>query len=490
MKGDFSRETFDPQRHFSRVLMQQGRVQLDADWNEQVAIQLHLLRSLAADLIGPHGGPLGAFQVVPAAAPMKNDFVIGAGRYYVDGWLCQNEGHVGFRGAPPSLSPQPYYYAQFDGDPGSVLKAGSKYLVYLDVWERHVSYAETEGPIEAELRAPASLRELALGGPDTTTRAQTIWQVRVRELPNDGASPTNVAEWRKWVQARWNTFEQEWESPRRGFLKAEARTPTGDDRSPCAVPPESRYRGLENQLYRVEVHRGGLASDERLGGALKAGASFKWSRENGAVVFPIADIDGKTIRLDGWGRDGRFALSAGQWVEVIDDLAALHHRANPLRRVIDVDRDTLTVSLDAAPDASIDLSRHALLRRWDHRTRPAPKPEGPSVEPDNAVVVAEEKWIELEDGVRVWFDRWPDPAHPNQYRTGDYWLIPARTAIGDIVWPRQRTTSGGSVPALRSPHGVDHHFAPLAVVGFDTGGVASVLADLRRTIAPLGQPVP
>ena len=38
MKGDFSRITFDPKKHYSRVLMQQGRVQLDADWNEQAAI--------------------------------------------------------------------------------------------------------------------------------------------------------------------------------------------------------------------------------------------------------------------------------------------------------------------------------------------------------------------------------------------------------------------------------------------------------------------
>ena len=35
MKGDFSRETFDRARHYSAVLLQQGRVQLDADWNEQ-----------------------------------------------------------------------------------------------------------------------------------------------------------------------------------------------------------------------------------------------------------------------------------------------------------------------------------------------------------------------------------------------------------------------------------------------------------------------
>jgi hypothetical protein len=45
MKGDFSRDSFDPVKHFSRVLQQQGRVQLDADWNEQAAILLHYLRT-------------------------------------------------------------------------------------------------------------------------------------------------------------------------------------------------------------------------------------------------------------------------------------------------------------------------------------------------------------------------------------------------------------------------------------------------------------
>ena len=38
MSGDYSRQRFDPRKQFSAVLMQQGRVQLDADWNEQGAI--------------------------------------------------------------------------------------------------------------------------------------------------------------------------------------------------------------------------------------------------------------------------------------------------------------------------------------------------------------------------------------------------------------------------------------------------------------------
>ena len=52
MNGDLSRVTFDKINHYTRVVMQQGRVQLDADFNEQTAILLHYLQTLAADLIG------------------------------------------------------------------------------------------------------------------------------------------------------------------------------------------------------------------------------------------------------------------------------------------------------------------------------------------------------------------------------------------------------------------------------------------------------
>ena len=92
MKADLTRDTFYPFKHFTRVLMQQGRVQLDADLNEQVSILLHYLRTLAADLIGPAGGPDDtAFQISPITPPITNDFRIGQGRCYVDGILCEAE---------------------------------------------------------------------------------------------------------------------------------------------------------------------------------------------------------------------------------------------------------------------------------------------------------------------------------------------------------------------------------------------------------------
>ena len=60
MNGDFSRNTFRPRRHHSSVRLQQGRVQVDADWNEQVDIALHRDEVTTRDVIGPAGAPVGS----------------------------------------------------------------------------------------------------------------------------------------------------------------------------------------------------------------------------------------------------------------------------------------------------------------------------------------------------------------------------------------------------------------------------------------------
>src|SRR5215217_8067122 len=59
IEGDFRGD-------FTRVLLQQGRVLLDADFNEQVAILLHSIETLATDLIGPHAGPVDncGFEII------------------------------------------------------------------------------------------------------------------------------------------------------------------------------------------------------------------------------------------------------------------------------------------------------------------------------------------------------------------------------------------------------------------------------------------
>src|ERR1044071_1284558 len=90
MKGDFSRDTFDRRKRYSGVLMQQGRVQLDADWNEQLSIQLHRTHTEAVDVIGECGVPRNAagFLVEPLGA---DDLRLSAGRLYAGGLLCEIE---------------------------------------------------------------------------------------------------------------------------------------------------------------------------------------------------------------------------------------------------------------------------------------------------------------------------------------------------------------------------------------------------------------
>ena len=55
MAGDYTRFTFDRSKRYSGVLMQQGRVQLDADWNEAIEIVKQSVRTLAHDTFGPAG---------------------------------------------------------------------------------------------------------------------------------------------------------------------------------------------------------------------------------------------------------------------------------------------------------------------------------------------------------------------------------------------------------------------------------------------------
>jgi hypothetical protein len=89
VKGDFTRVTFKPERHYSGVRMQQGRVQLDADWNEQHDIEAYRDRTTALDVIGRSGAPKGGGSFRVSLTPGEQDLALAPGRFYVDGILCE-----------------------------------------------------------------------------------------------------------------------------------------------------------------------------------------------------------------------------------------------------------------------------------------------------------------------------------------------------------------------------------------------------------------
>jgi hypothetical protein len=455
MKADIGRVTFEPDKHYQRVVMQQGRVQLESDWNEQVAILLSGARALAADLIGPWGGTPGAFAI-GTLADNKSDFLIAPGRYYVDGIPCDN---TSGDGTAVSYLDQPYFPVPKDELLTTSSGAPNHYLAYLDVWELLVTAAEDE-----------HLREVALGGPDTAARTQVVWQTRVAQIAGTDLDGVTCGS----MPGSWPALLEKIRSPRRGRLRARAKVSESELDRPCAIDPRAAYRFDENALFRVEIHTPGAAGT----------ATFKWSLDNGAVVFPVERFAGKRVALASLGRDARLTLEAGDWVEFEHDPYVLQNRTEPLFVVESVDYADLTVTLDRAP-APVAAPQHPRLRRWDQKgTRPE------RLQEDGTMKIKEEgapsdPWMTLRHGVQIQFTQ-PPAGEPSTYRTGDFWLIPARTAIGDVVWPREHDASGGSVPAALPPDGVEHHYAPLAHLVVDDTGV-SVPQQYVRAITPLAQ---
>src|SRR5207244_2465359 len=97
------------------------------------------------------------------------------------------------------------------------LRSNSKFpfLIYLDVWERHISSVEDD-----------SIREVALGGADTASRAQLVWQVRHLEL-TDAKVQDGLA-----VKANWGTIVNHLHATNRGYLRAKAKEPMEVDSEP------------------------------------------------------------------------------------------------------------------------------------------------------------------------------------------------------------------------------------------------------------------
>ena len=429
MKGDFSRQTFAQGKHYSAVLLQQGRVQLDADWNESQAIHEHRSETMTRDVVGFSGAPIVNPGFLIQVDRDGVGLLIGRGCYYVNGILCENDAEISYV-AQPDL---PGVRSAVDVLRDSNAVVG---LVYLEVWKRHLTALDD-----------GTMRESALGGPDTTTRLKTVWQVKVLPVKTPASGVVGP-----------DTFFEEWTqllTPPTGALSARARPVAGSD-NPCIIPPSAGYRGLENQLYRVEVHKGGV-----LGDPAKV-PTFKWSRDNGTVVTAIERLSGQEVTVRDLGPDEVLGFASGQWVEIIDDAAELNRIPGQLIQIDSVNRATRVIKLVSAPTVRIDPATHPKLRRWDSVN-----------EMTVAVPATNDGFLTLENGLEVKFS-------DGSLVTGDYWLIPARTAIngetGTIEWPF-------TTPQL--PHGFERHFCRLALLQRNPQTNTLTSVDGRKQFPPL-----
>ena len=460
MKGDFSRVTFTEKNHYRRVLMQQGRVEIDADGNEQIAIGDHIAATTTTDVVGqsgypvtapPTGAAVGGFALGLNAA--GTDLTIAPGRMYVDGLLVENDTPGATLLSQPDM-PGAATAAAFGATQPGI------YVVYLDVWERLITALDNP-----------SIRESALGGPDTSVRTQVVWQAKLAysgAVPAAGSPlPTCATVGEPWLAGAAST----------GTLAASSAAPGTD--LPCILPPETGYQRLENQLYRVEIHEPGPDGT----------ATFKWSRENGSVAALITGLPpssggasgtGFSVSVTSLSDDPSLGLQAGDWVELIDDNSELTLGHGTLYQVTvtPTDGHTVTITVGSTVPA-IDLTLHPKLRRWDQG----------SAGGSQGITVTTSAAILLEGGVQVQFSA-------GTYQAGDYWLIPARTATsvqqGYVEWPVD--TSSNAVP--QPPAGIRHHYAQLGLVEFTApgtfGGLGAAAAptDCRLPFLPLTDLMP
>ena len=233
MSGDYSRKIFKASHNYSGVLMQQGRVQLDADWNDQIEITHRRQRAETVDIIGR--------AVVPMETPDgfkieldNGELTIYPGRMYVDGLLAENHGaspdHFNVvldeeSGTQPlRYQDQPFFPNADSIEPLPTTGSGPL-IAYIDVWQREVTYV-----IQPDLVEPAI-------GVDTTARWQTVWQVKVLPL---GVGDNTAVECGDQLDD-WDDLI----APSAGRLSTAIVEPQ-EDLDVCLVPTEGGYRALEN----------------------------------------------------------------------------------------------------------------------------------------------------------------------------------------------------------------------------------------------------
>lgn len=552
MKGDFTRFTFDPRKHYKGVLMQQGRVVLDADWNEQADIEEHIRESEIRDIVGRCASPVYCAGFKFDVAPDGRDLILSSGRMYVDGILCELDEVLGyykdavFKVHPAGDSTSIFisdeseldlkeeqwveisakagaarrndsssegsllqelmltqvirikeierdtdankraltFYREVNEElrnaaesngiyiksllkinfkPDMVDETSGIFLAYLDVWNRHITAVEDD-----------NIKEAALKGPDTSTRTKAEWRARLTRCSQDNALGKISCQ-----QA--SSMLKEFVD--RGASRLAARlqpAQEGSGKDLCVALSGASYKGLENQLYRVEIHQPGGVGE----------ATFKWSRDNGAIAFAIEDFipdepDGSEtdnaeasakfhrVKLSQLGWDETLRIHEEDIIEVLGDETELLGKPGTLARVKEIDESDMILTLTADVAAHADES-NPKIRRWD--TDEGKVAKSPSFEEMPTGASSEESgWIELEKGIEVRFKV------GDNYQTGDFWLIPARNT-GNIEWPHDENHF---VPKF----GIKHHNCLLAILSISADGIWNVERDCRKLFSPLSDMV-
>jgi hypothetical protein len=458
MPADLARVSFDRKRKWRGLVAQQGRVTLEADWNEAASIDHEHDRRVALEAIGRAGTPDGGYVLTPVrltdSPPTGNlgDFTIGRGTVYVGGQRLDLDDPIAYSAQPDWLNHStdrlwidPTAAVPPVSTPSSTPPAPSFELVYLLASEQEVSAVED----------PA-LADVALGGPDTMGR-QRILQHVVRQPSPSG---TCDGSWTAFTDAlptsglRFDTSSMMIESATK-LQVSFPEIPTAP--SLCQPVATGGYLGAENQMIRVMVT--GVDASSGV-------PSIVWGFDDASFLYRItktaydATAQTTTLTLASSPPDCFHFPAAGQAVEVLRAAAALtttDYIAAPtgivsaLTTPFDNTRKTLTIAGQLPADyASTATTPQLYLRVWQAQTTvPAlSTPSGPALYS-----------VELDaTGVAITLTSTTGVFHP-----GDYWRFALRPIKPAVVYPARI----GQAP--QPPDGPRTWACPLAVLTWKDG---------------------
>ncbi|HEX4274620.1 MAG TPA: DUF6519 domain-containing protein [Bryobacteraceae bacterium] len=459
---DLSRSATDYRKHYKSVRAQQGRVFVDDDHNENERIHGEESREEMVEIIGPVGAPGDGFLISnPRLTSGKIDFDLAAGSLYVGGNRLKLD-------AATTFQTQPDWLEIFGSSSLKAPTSSRNDLVYVETALVPVSSVEDSETFE-----------VALGGPDTSTRLRQLQRVRLFT----GFSGANC-------QDGWSALASSLKSQKQGTFNSENElvpdtvltvgfANNGASTDLCSPPVAGGYLGAENQAIRVQ---------------LTDTTHFTWGYDNAAPLYRVkVDLANgllTEVTMLTEPKDQAHWPQAGQIVEFLPWSAVLPNNektaevagfltrvassydpdqkqftidpADPLPATFGIDWKQRTDAPQLAPGAS-DVFFY--MRVWNRGGDTTSAPGIPFVSGTPVDLTG--------TGLQVTFTGSDRPL-------SGYWIIAARPDSPDLVVPWALQTG-------RGPNGYRRFFAPLGVIQWTAGKATTgkVIDDCRHPFQPL-----
>lgn len=471
---DISRHLFRPEHHYTGVRMQQSRPLLDSDVNEGEMLVDEDRRAVAVEIIGPHGSSDDGFKIGPITNPSGYDFDIHAGSYWLGGLRHQIEDRA--KDEPQRLLSQSDWLqrdrrADHPTVPAPPTTTPRHDLVYLFGWEQSVSAVEDP-----------ELLELALGGPDTSSRIRRMHRVLVRA---GDAEPLDCGDaFDRLITdhtAGGHSFDRDAHELRSGARLTVIPSHPGVGNL-CEPTITQGYTGAEVQAIRVHC-----IAEQR----------FLWGYDAAAPLYRIeipSRDNALTITFLTPPRDSAHFPTIGQVIEILPwgaelengEKVADHHIAPEIgggvyarvSRAYDPASRRLEASVDAEnqqllDDMTVWINRRSAPAKYFYARVWNPGDDG--AEHGLGVAFTKNTPVTLAGtGLEL---RFSGPAIP-----GDTWVLAARPSDPTHVVPWDLLTAA-------APHGPRRFLCPLAMVAWTTtrGNRHARVHSCRRTFHPLTQ---